>query len=105
RRAAPARVSPPKPVSAPVPTTTGTTASGSLLTATRIGSWDAAALAPFEQALANAVGPLAKVLVRRAALRCHDAASLVAVLATHIEDADEQEAFLKRAGITSATRR
>ena len=72
---------------------------------TRPSDWDAAALAPFEQALARAVGPLAKVLVRRAAQRCPDAASLIAAVATHIDDAEERAAFLKRAGVTPGTRR
>jgi serine/threonine-protein kinase len=97
---------PPLPPAPPsTPTTTAAASSGSLLSATRIGDWDAAALAPFEQALARAVGPLAKVLVRRAAQRCPDAASLIAAVATHIDDAEERAAFLKRAGVTPGTRR
>jgi serine/threonine-protein kinase len=94
---------PAAPPVAPVPTGGGS--NGSLLAATRIGNWEASALAPFEQALARAVGPLAKVLVRRAAQRCPDAASLVAAVAAHIENADERSAFLAETGVRPATRR
>jgi len=80
------------PAAAPAPTASS---GSSLLAATQVGAWDATTLAPIEQALARAIGPMAKLLERRAAKQCHDAASLVAEVAAHIEDVDEREAFLR----------
>jgi len=71
-------------------------APGSALPPVPAGEWDVAVLAPFELALAMAVGPLAKVLVRRAACRCRDVESLAGEVAAHIEDTHERDAFRRR---------
>lgn len=77
---------------ATVPPSTG----GSLLGASTIGVWDAAALAPVEAALARVLGPLAKLLVRQAARHCRDMASLTGRVAEHVADPRERAAFLAR---------
>jgi serine/threonine-protein kinase len=62
----------------------------------RAGEWDVALLARIEHALAMVVGPLAKVLVRRAACRCRDAESLASEVEACIEDLNERAAFRRR---------
>ena len=74
------------------PTTTGT---GHAPT-----HWDAAVLAKVEAALAKHVGPLAAVMVRRAARECHDVPALYLRLGEQITQATAREAFLGR--ITNA---
>jgi tRNA A-37 threonylcarbamoyl transferase component Bud32 len=56
--------------------------------------WDAATLAQVEASLARHVGPLAAVMVRRAARECRDLPSLQARLAEQITNAAAREAFL-----------
>ena len=56
--------------------------------------WDPAVLAKVESALAKIVGPLAAVLVRRAAKECQDLPSLQARLAEQITSSAAREAFL-----------
>ncbi len=56
--------------------------------------WDPAVLAQLEAALARHVGPLAAVLVRRAAKTCHDLPALQARLAEQITSPTAREAFL-----------
>ena len=56
--------------------------------------WDPAVLAKVELALARHVGPLAAVLVRRAAKECHDLPSLQARLAEQITSTAARDAFL-----------
>jgi hypothetical protein len=63
-------------------------------------SWDPAVLAQVEAALARHVGPLAAVLVRRAARTCNDLAALQTVLAEQITNPTAREAFLGRQGRT-----
>jgi serine/threonine-protein kinase len=58
--------------------------------------WDAAVLAGVEAALARHVGPLAGVMVRRAARDCADVSALVARLAEQITSASAREAFLRQ---------
>lgn len=68
--------------------------------------WDPAVLAQVESALARHVGPLAAVLVRRAAKECHDLPSLQARLAEQITSPQAREAFLgaaSKAGGTGGT--
>jgi predicted Ser/Thr protein kinase len=69
---------------------------GSVLSASSVGGWDTAELAPIELALATVLGPMAKLLVRQAARNCSDMATLAARVAEHITDAKERDAFLKR---------
>ena len=56
--------------------------------------WDPAVLAKVEHALARHVGPLAAVLVRRAAKECQDLPSLQARLAEQITSTAARDAFL-----------
>ncbi|MFT3820498.1 MAG: serine/threonine-protein kinase [Rubrivivax sp.] len=56
--------------------------------------WDLAALRQAEQSLAKHVGPLAGVLVRRAARECADLPSLLARLAEQVSNPAARSAFL-----------
>ncbi|KPF48072.1 hypothetical protein D621_16675 [beta proteobacterium AAP51] len=56
--------------------------------------WEAAVLARVEAALARHVGPMAAVMVRRAARECHDLPALHARLGEQITQAAAREAFL-----------
>jgi serine/threonine protein kinase len=58
--------------------------------------WDPGVLAKVEAALARHVGPLASVMVRRAARECHDMPALVARLGEQITQATAREVFLKQ---------
>jgi serine/threonine-protein kinase len=71
---------------APAPPPTGT---GNVPT-----HWDPVWLAKVEASLARHVGPLAAVLVRRAARECHDVPSLYARLGEQITQTTAREAFL-----------
>lgn len=55
--------------------------------------WDTALLARVEQALARLVGPLAKVITRRAAQGSADLPSLIDKIAAEIDDPDHRRAF------------
>jgi len=91
----------PAPAGELVPTQAG---GGSLLQAATVGAWDAAALAPVEAALATVMGPMARLLVRQAARRHADMATLVNELAGHIAAPAPREAFVARfAGTRAAT--
>lgn len=61
------------------------------------GRWDLAALRRAEAGLARHVGPLAAVLVRRAARDCADLPGLYARLAGQVGDAQARAAFLAQA--------
>ncbi len=74
---------------------------GTLLKAATVAGWDAATLATMERALAAVLGPMAKLLVRQAALSCTDLATLTARMAEHIADGKERAAFVQR--VTAAT--
>ena len=65
--------------------------------------WEPAALAKVEAALARHVGPLASVMVRRAARECHDMPALCARLGEQITQAAAREAFLGQLGTTGGT--
>jgi serine/threonine-protein kinase len=76
------------------PTPTGTAPAG----------WDPATLKQVEQQLAQVVGPLARVLVRRAAAHAGDLDALYTQLAGQIEsDADRQRFLAARAGSDART--
>jgi serine/threonine-protein kinase len=66
--------------------------------------WDPALLKEAEASLARHVGPLASVLVRRAARECTDLASLYARLAEQVTDPRSRTAFLERATSVTAVR-
>jgi eukaryotic-like serine/threonine-protein kinase len=59
-------------------------------------AWDKQVLARTETALAHFVGPMATVLVRRAARECETWPQLCARLAEHVSDPAERTAFLGR---------
>ena len=71
------------------PPTDGFTGTGSAPT-----HWDPGVLAKVEAALARHVGPLASVMVRRAARECHDMPALYARLGEQITQSSAREAFL-----------
>lgn len=81
------RIAPPHP--AATPPTFGTAGTGSTPT-----HWDPSVLAKVEGALARHVGPLASVMVRRAARECHDVPALYARLGEQITQTAAREAFL-----------
>ncbi len=82
-----------------------TPSGGTLLSATSISGWDTRRLAPMELALAELVGPMAKLLVRQAARHCTDIASLAARVAEHIPDSKDRGSFLARVATTSGRTR
>jgi serine/threonine-protein kinase len=59
-------------------------------------NWDPETLSQFERELAHAIGPMARVLVQRAAKSSADLEGLRNTLATQIERADERDSFLRR---------
>jgi eukaryotic-like serine/threonine-protein kinase len=72
-------------------------------TNTLVGSgWNMEVLAQVEKRLARFVGPIARVMVRRAAKETTDVVALTQVLAGRIIGPAEREAFLKGAGIATA---
>lgn len=64
--------------------------------------WDRALLAQAESSLAQAVGPLATLLVKRAARECDTLPSLYQKLAEHVTDPRARQAFLARVAPTMA---
>lgn len=60
--------------------------------------WDAAVLTRIEAELARHVGPVAKVLVARAARQCSDVESLRGRLAVHLANEAERERFIHPEG-------
>ena len=64
--------------------------------------WDKAQLKEAEASLAKLVGPLASVLVKRAARECADLPSLYAKLAEQVTNPQARTAFLERATSISA---
>lgn len=68
--------------------------------------WDPSVLAQLEAQLARHVGPLAAVMVRRAAKECHELPALTARLAEQITNNAAREAFLgtaSKSGLTGGT--
>jgi serine/threonine-protein kinase len=66
------------------------------------GGWNMEVLAQVEKRLARFVGPIARVMVRRAAKETTDVVALTQLLAGRIIGPAEREAFLKGAGIATA---
>jgi serine/threonine-protein kinase len=79
----------PAPTAGPLPATA--------VTALPVTGWDTPTLARIERALATHLGPLARLLVRRAAQQGSDLDRLVAELAQHIEAVPQRERFLRDA--------
>ncbi len=57
-------------------------------------TWDDSVLSTAEKDLARYVGPLAKLLVRKAAAQTHDVGELYSMLATNIGDPGERKRFI-----------
>ena len=91
----PAAVPPPALASASVSASASASASAASSVAQALAAaWDKAVLARAEAALARHVGPLAGVLVRRAARECSDEAALYARLAEQISNSTARSEFL-----------
>src|SRR5262249_12284512 len=60
---------------------------------TRVGGLSAPEIAAIESRLAKAVGPIARVLVKRAAASATDRRALIAALAAEIDDPKAREQF------------
>lgn len=86
-----------KPTGAGLPTVGTAGTSGSLT------QWDKTVLAEAEQSLARHLGPLASVLVRRAAKECHDLPTLYAKLAEQVTNPSAQKAFMDHAARAGRT--
>lgn len=72
------------------------------------GPWDADALSTLERALASFVGPLAKILVKKAAATSANFDSLVGAVAQHVPSDDERARFISsvsKLGTTGAAAR
>lgn len=65
--------------------------------ATEMIRFDAATIAKAESAMAQYLGPLARVVVKRAAVKARDVSELYLLLADQIEDKDEKKAFIRKA--------
>ncbi|HEX7271063.1 MAG TPA: serine/threonine-protein kinase [Casimicrobiaceae bacterium] len=66
-------------------------------------AWDETILQTVERELAKFVGPMAKVVVRKAATRTGDTAELYALAAESITDAEERQKFIASRAGASAT--
>jgi serine/threonine-protein kinase len=64
-------------------------------------SWDPGVLQTATHCLSRYLGPLAKVLVQRAAHNTSDLAALYRMLAEHLPTAQEKTSFLREAGFPS----
>jgi serine/threonine-protein kinase len=66
-------------------------------------AWDDQSLATIERQLVRFVGPMARILVRQAAVQAHDARELYALLSVHIGDPKERARFEAHAQVTEAS--
>ena len=66
--------------------------------------WDAAELSRIERALANHVGPMARLMVRDAARSCSDSTSLALAVSRHIAEDAKRQQFLHVAHAGSQAR-
>lgn len=106
---APARAKPTQPLVTPThapPSLAGTSLGGSVGSAGTASAptpshWDKAQLTQAELTLAKHVGPLASVLVRRAARECHDINELYNKLAEQVTDPRARDAFLGQASLVT----
>ncbi|NRF68095.1 serine/threonine protein kinase [Aquincola sp. S2] len=76
---------------------------GAPSTAGSVTHWEKSVLAQAEHSLARHVGPLASVLVRRAAKECHDLPSLYAKLAEQVTNPAARSAFINLGASRGAT--
>ena len=65
--------------------------------ATEMIRFDAATIAKAESAMAQYLGPLARVVVKRAAVKARDVSELYMMLADQIEEKEEKKAFIRKA--------
>jgi serine/threonine protein kinase len=95
-------MAPPRPARPPMlpPTIAAPTTAGAS-SGTPPSHWDKAQLTQAEQTLAKLVGPLASVLVRRAARECTDLNELYARLADQVSDPRARDAFLGQASLVA----
>jgi len=106
---APPRARPPQPLATPThapQSLSGTSLPGSVgsvgtASAPTPSHWDKAQLTQAELTLAKHVGPLASVLVRRAARECHDINELYNKLAEQVTDPRARDAFLGQASLVT----
>lgn len=92
------RVPTPAVVPAPPPSSASASASAGLGT-----QWDRAVLTQVETSLAQHLGPMASVLVKRASRECHDLPSLVHRLAEQVTSPAARDAFLAQLHATRGT--
>ena len=99
---APPRPRAPQPVTSPtqVPPSLAASTAGTSSAPTP-SHWDKAQLTQAEQTLARHVGPLASVLVRRAARECSDLNELYQRLAEQVSDPRARDAFLGQASLVT----
>ncbi|MFG6464582.1 serine/threonine-protein kinase [Roseateles sp. DXS20W] len=91
-------MAPPRPARSPLtPTLAPPSVASASSGAPPPSHWDKAQLTQAEQTLARHVGPLASVLVRRAARECSDLHELYARLAEQVADPRARDAFLGQA--------
>ena len=62
------------------------------------GEWDDTTLMTIERNLAHYVGPMAKLLVRKAATQTHDVAELYSLLSANINNDDQRRRFVAMGG-------
>ena len=99
---APPRARAPQPVTSPTQAPPSLAASTAGTTSAPPPShWDKAQLTQAEQTLARHVGPLASVLVRRAARECSDLNELYHRLAEQVSDPRARDAFLGQASLVT----
>jgi eukaryotic-like serine/threonine-protein kinase len=104
---APPRARPSEPLAAPTvapPSLSGASLPGSTAgtaTAPPPSHWDKAQLTQAEMTLAKHVGPLASILVRRAARECQDINELYNKLAEQVTDPRARDAFLGQASLVT----
>ncbi|RZJ13100.1 MAG: serine/threonine protein kinase [Rubrivivax sp.] len=96
-------MAPPRPVQPPMspPTFAAPATAGGSSGAPPAAHWDKAQLTQAEQTLARHVGPLASVLVRRAARECQDINELYSKLAEQVTDPRARDAFLGQASLVT----
>jgi len=68
---------------------------GTLMLQKPAPSWDGETLRTAERELARALGPMAKLIVRKAAAQTHDRLELCSILADNIVDPEERRKFVK----------
>jgi serine/threonine-protein kinase len=98
------KLEPTNPSGASKPSAEGTPASASRTTTLPPG-WDPALVKAIEGHLARFVGPVARVMVKRACVQTHDVDAVYGMLAENLSTPEERQRFLAtRAGLAGAPR-